>query len=236
MIFLSHNVFWFQGVPFHSDQPGQAREDILERLIDLYRRIDPDVLSLQEIQSRRTFDLLCLKLGIAGHYSEGATLTQYGGAMMWRMGECVSTSVAGDVTQRVWQVGRSAGYTVCNLHLPSGRQVGRERAAVQRVDELSVATDIGPDLVMGDFNEPPDGPVDRLLVRRGYVDAANHTKQASRPTSLSGNRGDRIFVHSRILDQVTDYGTLGVEDLAIDLNGKTSLSDHLPLWVRLGGG
>ena len=90
-----------------------------------------------------------------------------------------------------------------------------------------------PDLVMGDFNEPPDGPVDKLLARGEYVDAAVHTGQTSRPTNLSGKRGDRIFVHARILHRLKAYGTLSAEDLALDSGGKTSLSDHLPLWIHL---
>ena len=103
----------------------------------------------------------------------------------------------------------------------------------QRVVEMGRATRATPDIVMGDLNEPPDGEVDWLLAEAGYADAALHTGQASRPSSLGGGRGDRIFVHSSRLDGLSEYGTLDSEDLKNDSGGKVSLSDHLPLWIRM---
>jgi hypothetical protein len=35
---------------------------------------------------------------------------------------------------------------------------------------------------------------------------------------------------------VTDYGVVGKEALLTDIPGKTYLSDHLPLWIRLAPG
>ncbi len=235
MTILSHNVYWFQGVPFDTDQPGDARIEVVQDLMGLYRRIEPDIACLQEIQSPESADLPARSLGFDVHYTEGATLRQYGGAILWREGEILRTSESGDGTQRVWQIGKSGGFSVCNVHLPSSRQLGQARAAVQRMDEIAKATMHRPDLVLGDFNEPPGGSVDQLLTDKGYVDAAAHTGQTARPTNLSGKRGDRIFVQSSVLDRLTGYQTLDVDDLAIDLEGKTSLSDHLPLWVHLEG-
>tara|TARA_Y100000588_G_scaffold59098_1_gene57853 strand:- start:10455 stop:11078 length:624 start_codon:yes stop_codon:yes gene_type:complete len=205
----------------------------MESLISLYRRIGPDVLCLQEVQRQDVFDEVARRAGYDGHYTEGSTLRPYGGAMLWRKGRVVETSTQGDGTQRVWQIARCGFLTVCNVHLPSSRQLGAQRAAAQRVVEMGRATRATPDIVMGDLNEPPDGEVDRLLAEAGYADAALHTGQASRPSSLGGGRGDRIFVHSSHLDGLSEYGTLDSEDLKNDSGGKVSLSDHLPLWIRM---
>ena len=201
MTLLSHNVFWFQGVPFETDRPGDPCIEIMESLISLYRRIGPDVLCLQEVQRQAVFDEVARRAGYDGHYTEGSTLRPYGGAMLWRKGRVVETSTQGDGTQRVVEMGR--------------------------------ATRATPDIVMGDLNEPPDGEVDRLLAEAGYADAALHTGQASRPSSLGAGRGDRIFVQSSHLDGLSEYGTLDSEDLKNDSGGNVSLSDHLPLWIRM---
>ena len=48
---LSHNAFWFQGVPFATDIPPEPDLEIVKRLCEIYRRTDPDAVCLQEIHS-----------------------------------------------------------------------------------------------------------------------------------------------------------------------------------------
>ena len=116
----------------------------MESLISLYRRIGPDVLCLQEVQRQDVFDEVARRAGYDGHYTEGSTLRPYGGAMLWRTGRAVETSTQGDGTQRVWQIARCGFLTVCNVHLPSSRQLGAQRAAAQRVGEMGRATRAPP--------------------------------------------------------------------------------------------
>ena len=47
---LSHNVFWFQGVPFLTDRPGPPLTGVISGLLKLYRASAPDVVCLQEVQ------------------------------------------------------------------------------------------------------------------------------------------------------------------------------------------
>ncbi len=241
---LSHNLFWFQGVPFLTDAPGAPSREVMVALVDLYRRIEPDLFCFQEVQSGETFRLMGECLGLEGAYCPGRVLTQYGGAVFWRAGTLLKDArEAGDPPQRVWQVvtveGEGGGsLAVCNIHLPSSRQLGKEAAARRRVEELRVATKTVPEVVLGDFNEWPGGAVSDFMAGQGYADAAELTGQGDRPTSIGDKRGDQIWVHERVRDRVVEYGVLVKDELATSLEGKTYLSDHLPLWVRLdmGGG
>ena len=126
--------------------------------------------------------------------------------------------------------------TVCNVHLPSARQLGREGAAVRRIEELAASIQSLPDVVLGDFNEPPGGAVTQFISRNGYQDAAVLMGRPDVPTSVGGSRGDQIWVRSDLRERVLEYGVLAKEDLAISLGEKVYLSDHVPLWVRLEAG
>ena len=234
LIILCHNVFWFQGVPFETDQPGDPDDRILESLVDIYGKIDADVLCLQEIQNGETFQMLRDALRYDGHYTAGSSLIQYGGATFWRSGSVMTpANSSDDPPQRFWQVVESQGVIIRNLHLPSGRQLGPEAAASRRLEELNHATAKVPDVVLGDFNEQPGGRVSDFLRERGYVDAAVLTGRDSVPPSIGAGRGDQIWVHESVQDRLTDYGVLSKRDLVTSVEGKTSLSDHLPLWVQL---
>ena len=240
MRILCHNVFWFQGVPFSPDSPGEPEVEVFQALMDLYRRLEPDVLCLQEVQSEQIFHDLRACLGMAGAYCAGGQLRQYGGATLWRSGAAFGDSRQAGL-QRMWQIAAissegSQDVTVCNVHLPSARQVGKTAAARQRVEELAGAVRTRPQVVMGDFNEAPGGGVSDFMAGQGYGDAAVLTDQAVKPTSLAGKRGDQVWVHVSRREQVTGYGVLMEEDLATSIEGKTHLSDHLPLWVDLDTG
>ena len=239
---LSHNVFWFQGVPFLTDQPPSPNMDILERLCAIYKAVEADVVCLQEIQNRETFEAVAECLGMQGCYCSGKTLSQYGGALFWHRGRGrpLQNSDSSTVqTQRIWQTAElltanNTSFTLGNVHLPSSRQLGAEGAAVQRVAELEELIDSfegGLDMIVGDFNERPGGRIAACMERHGYVDAAVHFKRFDAPTNLSGGRGDYIWVKREMLSCVQAFDVVEKQDFVSRFSGKSYLSDHLPLWV-----
>ena len=239
---LSHNVFWFQGEGFATDAPGRPRPQVAEPLMEIYRTLAPDVLCLQEIQDRPAFQMLCRSLRLPGRYTPGGVLGQYGGATLWRRGRflCDSGLTPGP-TQRMWQLvevpaGEEGEIRLCNIHLPSSRQLGAA-AEQQRLTELSGAIEREPqaEVVVGDFNEPPGGPVGQYLTRQGYVDAAVAAGRAFRPTGLGGGRGDAIWIDRTLAGRLVEYGVLP-GDLMRAVEGQGALSDHYPLWITLALG
>jgi len=240
MQILSHNCYWFQGHPFDSDAPGAPHEEIFPALVALYRRIGAGLVCLQEVQDEAAFRLLAGELGMDGRHTPGGALPQYGGAVLWRGGGggelLIDSAATGPPPQRMWQLARSAsGLVVANVHLPSARQLGSELAAAARVAEMEtvLGADTSPDVVLGDFNEQPGGPVGGLLSERGYLDAAVLGDCAARPTALGGGRGDQIWIREGLRASLVEYAVPEPETLATGIAGKKYLSDHLPLWVVL---
>ena len=43
---LCHTAFWFQGVPFLPDTPGDPQAEVFVSLTTLYRELEPDVLAV----------------------------------------------------------------------------------------------------------------------------------------------------------------------------------------------
>jgi exonuclease III len=242
---LSHNVFWFQGVPFPSDKPPAPDVEVLTRLCAFYQARDPDVICLQEIQNRETFEQVAGNLGMSGCYCPGSALPQYGGAVFWRADsgrEVCNSRNAALKTQRMWQIVEVQGgvgrVQICNIHLPSERQLGPVQSAAQRKAEIEDAIRNGgrdgPALIVGDFNEQPAGPVSECLERNGYLDAALVSDQANLPTTLGGGRGDYIWISRKMGGAcMLTHGVARKQALACQETGKTYLSDHLPLWITL---
>lgn len=240
---LSHNVFWFQGFPFPTDTPPAADEDILKRLCSIYRAATPDVICLQEVQSLATFDRLSELLEMPGCYCAGATLPQYGGAVFWQpdIAHPICSSEGEPLkTQRMWQVVEVESgihrLRICNVHLPSSRQLGPEGGAVQRMAELQDvirSCETGPDIIVGDFNEQPGGGTNTFMQRHGYGDVAMLSNGASDSTTVVEGRGDYAWIKRSIGDDLLTYAVVGKEDLACHDIHKQYLSDHLPLWFTL---
>ena len=126
-------------------------------------------------------------------------------------------------------------WVVANVHLPSGAQTSPEEAARQRLDELTrmLSAPPLPDLVAGDFNEPPAGPAWQLLQEHGFRDAAlacgagaldTHTRRHSR-------RIDYIWVRAERAARLKNFRV--VDPSALDLGGGRYLSDHLPVVATL---
>lgn len=240
---LSHNVFWFQGVPFLTDKPPAANMEVMKRLCALYQKIDADVICLQEIQNKETLEAVAQQMGMMSCYCPGTALTQYGGGLLWRhdRGTPTRNSQGSAVeTQRMWQTlevpGANSSIRIGNVHLPSSRQLGQERANAQRLAELEAligSVEGGLDIIVGDFNEWPDGPVGNCLERHGYVDSAVLLGRTEVPTLLGDHRGDYAWVKRQMSGRVLRYDVLGKESLAGNVADKHYLSDHLPLWITV---
>lgn len=244
MRLLSHNVFWAQGSPFPTDQPGQPDPFIVGALVGQYRTLAPDILCLQEVQSEAAYQVWRRALDMEGTYCPGLVQRHYGVAAFWKHGRLLfDARSGGEPVQRAWQVievlfGNGDSLSVGNIHLPSGRQVGQERARELRVNEVQHILDGSdpPHVLAGDFNEGPGGPLTDYLIGQGYVDSALLTAPqgtSPAPTALGGGRGDYIWVCGHLKDCVAQCGTLSRAVLALCAEGKTSLSDHMPLWADL---
>jgi len=137
---ITHNVFWLQGMPFLGDQPGSADPDVLDALSRLYVDLQPDVLCLQEVQSRGVVEALAAALGLGWCYAPGGRYPQYGAAVLsrWEMEVRPTSPALLDrvvLRVRVQPVGH-ASMLISNVHLPSNRQRGPEDGAAQRLAEL----------------------------------------------------------------------------------------------------
>jgi endonuclease/exonuclease/phosphatase family metal-dependent hydrolase len=240
---VTHNVFWCQGVPFAGDQPGAASAAVVADLLTLYREIEPDVLCLQEIQDETIAGAFGTALGLTCHFTPGGRYPQYGGAVLsrWPIEVLGLDDTVDRIVQRVTaRLPDGQTLRLAHVHLPSSRQRGREGGAAERLAEIQLiapnaaaAQSTTPHVVLGDFNERPDGPCATYLARVGYVDAAQPSGQGDVPTSLGRSRGDQIWLSRELVPRLAGYHVTTKERLAGLPPGKTSLSDHLPVTVDL---
>ena len=234
-ILVSHNVFWFQGVPFLTDQPAAPEQTILKRLCDVYQTIQPDVLCLQEIQSDAVAQAVTEQLGMAHIYHRGGSYPQYGGAVFsrWPMEEIAFThdvSIDRVLIGVAVHLPDSAPLRLVNVHLPSSRQRGAEGGQAQRLLELSAVTG-QVDMLLGDYNESPQGKSAAFLKGHNYRDVAQTCSAGTEPSNIasSGLRGDMIWMSEKLTSRLHSYFVVPKEKLAIDDPEKTFLSDHLPI-------
>ena len=163
--------------------------------------------------------------------------------MFWRRdhGKLILTSHdSAAKTQRVWQIVEVAAtdsrLRICNIHLPSERQLRPERAAAQRVTELLDAIrscETGPDIIAGDFNEHPHGLTSTCLQEHDYIDAAVLSNHANVPSNIVAGRVDYIWIKKQMRNRLAAYGVMEKQELACGNSNKQYLSDHLPLWITL---
>jgi len=237
---LTHNTYWLQGMPFEGTDPGPARAEVVAGLAALYRTLNADVCCVQELQSLAAFEALADATGMRGFFRSGQRYKPYGGAVLFQDGEPAGDDSRSNVlVERFWLkvrlgAGPLSGVVLCNAHLPSGRQTSREDAAQARVEELRalIAAKPRPEIVAGDFNEPPGGGVQKLMEAQGFVDLApkfGHGETDSH-TRKHARRIDYVWVSAELLPRVKAFHVPEPAELA--LGGGRYLSDHLPLAVR----
>lgn len=237
---VCHNAFWFQGSPYAPAEPGEPVPDVLGALVQIYGRLEPQALCLQEIQGDGVFARLCARTALSGSYCPGGLLTQYGGAVLWRAGRLAADCRGSeDPPERMWQIAEvpdgDGAVLIANVHLPSSRHLGEETAARRRIEEMAavVEHDPAPDIVLGDLNEQPGGPLGGFLAERGYEDAAVLTGRTHVGTTPNGRRNDQIWVARARWNAVVDYGVVPNEEMTAHIPRKDYLSDHFPVWIDL---
>ena len=235
---MSLNAFWFQGVPFEGTDPSDPRPDVLRDVAEALEKLSPDVLCLQEVQSQRAFEAVREAFDALPHaaYASGAVFPQYGVVTLSRdpITVIAATSDVQPPPQRAFLAVRVGSLVVANVHLPSGRLIGKNEARTLRVDELTrLLRACGRvDVWLGDTNDPPGGAVDVCSARHGFRDAAVLTAGEELPTNASGTfRGDRISVSADLASALEAYAVLPAH--RFHTHEGRSLSDHLPLWIDL---
>ncbi|WP_416908490.1 MAG: endonuclease/exonuclease/phosphatase family protein [Polymorphobacter sp.] len=212
-----------------------------ERILDVLDEIGADVALLQEADTRfglRTAVLPRAMLAARGWIP--AALGEQPAAMGWHGNAVLVRGVA-----RLARASRIAlpaleprGAVMADVEgdfVPGGglvRLVGahldlsglwRARQARRIIERVARAPGAPPELVMGDFNEwrPGGAAVAALAGRWRELRLA-----PSFPARLPVGRLDRVFAHHAL--PIADAG-VHVSALA------RGASDHLPVWVRLGG-
>ncbi|MGI6083673.1 MAG: endonuclease/exonuclease/phosphatase family protein [Limnochordia bacterium] len=238
---VSHNTFWFQGVPFFDDQPPAPQPFILERLASMYEALRPDVLCLQEIHDESSLERLSEHLGISHVYRPGGAFPQYGGAVFSRWPMALMPLGAEAELDRVHMYVRlyidDHVISLANLHLPSNRHRGRDGGPRQRLWEINYAlTRAGnrPDIVLGDFNEEPHGSCSSVLRSDDYVDTAVLCGAHSTGSGINPrSRLDQIWLRGDRTPWLHTYFVVPPERMAIEDHEKTHLSDHLPIGIDI---
>lgn len=238
---LSHNAYWFQGHPFSDSRPGPPNPPILGALARLYRELSPDAVCLQEVQDEPSFAEAASALKFEGHYCPGGRRPHYGGAVFWRRGRYLGDWRDAPATpQRVWQVFEvplrpGVAVSVAGVHLTSARHMSEAEASCTRVADLTCLLDVGkkPIVIAGDFNEPPSGSASAFLAHQGYIDVATLVDDAPASTGVNKSRSDQIWLLESCLPAFRGFTAISWERLACHVPGKTTLSDHLPLYVDL---
>lgn len=235
---LSHNVFWFQGYPFTSDQPSVPREDILDGLAKLYVENNVDILCLQEVQSEEAAKAIASRIGVLGEhylYQAGGRLPQYGGAIFsrWPL-QPLQIAEEGYQPERILlgatvQLPDGQSLRVANIHLPSNRQLGAQGGKL-RLLEAAKAADKA-DVIVGDFNMAPP----TLLNESDYLDVAEVCGANNLVTQLYTYRGDQVWLTQKMKDKLRGFIFIPREKLDIHKKDseKTLLSDHWPVGLLL---
>ncbi len=185
-------------------------------------------------------------LGMKGHFSPGMAHSQYGGAVLWRPGRGVlvrESTKSSIPVQRMWQIveieSACGVLRIANVHLPSGRQMGAEKAQAQRIAEmqhLTTCLDSPLDIIAGDFNELPGGSLGEYLHNQGYVDTAVYSGNTDLATYLDDGRIDYLWIAKRMQSRLRTYTVMARQRLVCANTGKTHISDHQPLWIKLEPG
>jgi len=206
-------------------------KDDADAAVRVIRRINPDVLCLQEIprhlmSSHRvaSFAVRCGLNWSGGHRGSGGTTVL----------SSLRTDVADSVhaSLRVAWLQRERGYALSNVRLLGHQVVGfvsihlsldAEERMAHAATMLDAVLGDRPSVVAGDLNEGPHGQAWMAIAGRlGAVSRDAPTFPASNPR----HRLDAIFASPELSVVPSNRVELDPEDLL-------AASDHLPIWVDL---
>jgi hypothetical protein len=235
---ISHNAAWFLGFPQPSTQPDDYNENLLARLAALYKSYTPDVVCLQEVQSPEACLAMGEALGMPGVYTPGAALEQYGGAIYANTLPTVTDSQPlARKPQRFWQKAVASlggqSLTICNLHLASDKHLDKETAAISRITDIDGILRVAPkpDIIVGDFNEPPALPSGKRLSAAGFIDIGGLAPDPPETTGKNKRRSDLIWATREWANRIDGLDYYPYTGMTNDEGGY--LSDHYLLVLRL---
>ncbi len=158
----------------HAGRGADGRYD-LDRVVALLRRHDPDIMALQEIDSRGRGDkppMTILAQAFGGHAAEARTITapdgHYGHALIsrWPYLNVALQDISIRRREPRTAIEADVDTPFGALHLAAvhlGLQPGERRAQSARLAAM-IRDDDRPSIMLGDFNEwSPNGPVRRML-------------------------------------------------------------------------
>lgn len=237
---LSQNIFWFQGVPFESDQPGDANSSVINKLVEIYQPLDIQLFCFQEIQSQKTVDSLIKALTFKGVYTSGNQMSQYGGSALsqFHLKPIQTQEFKFDRLCQLFTFSHNETHLkVANVHLPSNRHLGPEGSRKKKLEEmgslLSAHQDI--DIVCGDFNDYHDSEIYCFMMESGFTDSAKFFNMDDQSTSISEKfkRGDFIWIKSNLEKNMKHYEVIPKNNLVPVGINKEYLSDHLPVILTM---
>ncbi|PCJ59258.1 MAG: hypothetical protein COA79_11200 [Planctomycetota bacterium] len=237
---LSQNVFWYQGVPFESDQPQNANQKILKYLSEIYLSENIDLYCFQEIQSQETVNSLKSLLSIEGVYTPGNQLRQYGGGVLSK--NIIESIESNDLNfDRLIQISnisfQETQLKISNLHLPSNRHLGVEGSKKKKINEMTalLLSHSDLDIICGDFNDYEGSEIYSFMSKNGYFDSADILNKKHLTTGITEKkkRGDFIWINSELKNNIVNYEVIPKEKLIPSGINKTFLSDHLPVIITL---
>jgi endonuclease/exonuclease/phosphatase family metal-dependent hydrolase len=241
---VTHNAYWFQAAPtLWPEERAAARPEVIDRLVEFYAGLAPDLLCLQEVPDEQVAAELAGRLGMRFCFAKGGKLATYGAAVFIRTdtGDLRNlTTQAGPAERTCLRAAMHGGCGVLNVlavHLPSNRYAPFEQAERRRVAELTAALNLvgEVDVVVGDFNSTPGSTPYRFMIERRFRDAAEMGGCADRPTGAK-HRVDYIWLGPRVARVFGGFRVLGPEGFEVELGGRERmLSDHYPLVLELEG-
>ena len=236
MILWSHNAYWFQGAPsLWGEELQVPHPEALAALTGLYTSLQPDVLLLQEVPGPDVPAALSDALNMRSHFVPGGERPAYGGCILWNRDLDV---IVEDLTSCRTPEGKrferifmhlvlridDRELSVINLHLSSNRFALDGQGEPVRLGEISTAlTQVtSPAVMAGDFNAPAESRVYDHMVQAGFHEP--------HPEKTGVRRIDYVWIDP---SQLRAEALATPENFAIPDHTGTTLSDHLPVGVRL---
>lgn len=231
---MTHNVFWFQGVPTPKPYYQVVDQTVYQKLIAFYKVQQPDILLLQEVQSAEVAATVARDLEMNFSFQVGGQLPVYGGAILWGKPICAQTVTIPEPQsfQRFCQILIVHDhFKIANVHLPSTAQLSDEEAYAKRKHEMEQLLLLEPnvDIIAGDFNEEPKDVLDMFLTHKGYIDSFEFNKGTCTISTKGEGRGDFIRIKEKYRNLVESFFIVDFRQEEWKTSIGRLLSDHMPL-------